>query len=409
MTLRMPDRKMQPFPAGIPRRYRNALLTLIFLAAVLCVAAGIWWLTRPSVGQALYDELTAAARKPDSTAYDTYQLRAHGAVQLSPETTKPLGGFAFKVGSWLAMLPEVPTGGINIELMGNEQAPPSVYTRVRKRWIPVAMRVTPQPWRSWDRAHHNIPVKPPPNWPGWKILARSKPPPGAMKLRLSGFYGFLPRNCSGVWIDLDKQPQKITSISASYKQSTTLWERTRFMPRLFVQEFAKGRGPYRGQYNLLWHGLVRAGMPPWSASHVIKSAALSLLRHSDRQLVRMAFATSAIDLRGAASAASAVKMAILNMSVNMAKDKVFWAKTRHGGRLCFWLQTPFGIRVLHFDRHGDAYCEEGWIMPILPPSAAPTQWDRKMQQKVAKFLPFFRKGAPWDVPASDRSKRKVIH
>lgn len=404
MTLGIPDRSVQPSPAGILRRYRNALLAVVFLAAVLCIAAGVWWLTRPNPGQGIYDELTAAAENSGSTTYETYRLRPHAAVQVSLAPKKPLEGFAFRVGHWLATLPDVPAGGVNVKFTDNEPAPPPVYARAGKRWVPVTMQGMPHPWRSWDRSHHAIPAVPPPNWFGWKELARTKPPPSEVRVRLPGLYGFLPKNCSGVWIAFDGQRQKITSVAVSCRRSATSWHRSSFAVRRFVQQFVQGRSPYHGQFHLLWWGLVRAGVLPWRASRVIESAALSLLQHSDHQLMRMAFSTDATDLRGATSATSAVQAAILNMSVNLAGRTVFWVTTRHGGRLCFWLQTPFGIRVLHFDRYGHAYTEEGWILPILPPSTAPTQWDRGMPQRVAKFLPFFRTGAPWDVPGSNQNK-----
>ena len=386
------------------RSHRVARI-IVSAAIVICAEAGVGWLMLPPPGRAIYDELTAAAGAPDSTAYGTYQLRPHVAVQVSVAPKKSLEGFIFRVGHWLATLPDAPAGGVNVKFADNEPAPPPVYARAGKRWVRVTMQGMPHPGRSWDRSRHGIPAIPPPNWFGWKELARTKPPPGEVRVRLPGLYGFLPKNCSGVWIALDRQRQKITSVAVSCGRSATAWRRTRFALRRFVRQFVQGRSPYHGQFHLLWWGLVRAGVPPWRASGVIESAASNLLQHSDRQLMRMAFSTDATDLRGATSATSAVQAAILNMSVNLAGRTVFWVTTRHGGSLCFWLQTPFGIRVLHFDRYGHAYTEEGWILPILPPSTAPTQWDRGMPQKVAKFLPFFRTGAPWNVRGSSQNNR----
>lgn len=378
------------------------ILIFALLVALICIMLTIGWLMLPSPGRAIYNnEMLTASHNPDSIVASQFRKWAPTQKLLVPQQLPR--GFVIKINQWKVLLHSTPAE-IGLEPLRSIHSLPAHMTaayRISGKWISITMRKTPDPWRNWGHKHHDIIVQPPSNWSGWKLLAQTKPSPGQGKLILGDFYGFFPLGSSGLQIQGIWPDHELRSVGFAYARTGVTWLHTRLYPliRHLLQPYIVGHDFYdiqKGDFSVIRWGLLHAGIPPWRASHVIASAARNLLGYTDMQLMRMAFSSDMSQLPRAMTAAKAVQTAILVASVSITGHRVFWVKTRSGGYICFWLQTPYAIMAEHFNRAGVAYPDAGIINCKLIGLHNAHQWASRMRKIVEKALPFFVAGPPWE-------------
>ncbi len=393
-------------------RTRRFAMSFASISTLICIALSIGWVMLPSPGKAIYEEIQSASHIPDRMVASLYQFPTSAPTQKPLASQLPSRGFSVQVNHWRIVLPSLPIQ-IAIEPLNRKSSLPlhlKVTAQVNHRWVVVVMHAMPRfaepPLPGLVSQSHA---------PALTVLLPPQPRPGLVQVCLSNFYTSLPRNAaklriSGIWAG-----RNLDSVSVEYTNISLNWLHERKYPflRHIIYSYTSGRGPYE---NVIWWGLIHAGMPPWEVSHVIASAARRLLHYSDMQLMRRAFSANMAQLLRAAPATKAIQMAILMASLLNSGHQVFWARTVSKENVCFWLQNPWTIKVEHFSRTGDAYADEGIIQFSHFSHAGNTKfiffsknqaqrWDQTVRKTVEKGLPFFTAGPPWkDIHATKGSK-----